>query len=362
MKTRKKTVIGGVLKTLSILIMLMLWLSLIAIIIPPHYFPLLGLATLGLPVFFMLHLLFLIWFVYRGDKLMWVLLLTSFFTIPSFHSWVSLGSTNNSGDASPDISLMTYNVRMFNAYKWIKDVDVIGEQKKIIHQADVDVLALQEYYKFDKTPSLDFPHSFIKYTNPSNNFGLAIFSKLPIIDTGSVAYKHTESFNNYFIFTDVLLNSDTIRIVNVHLASFYFDVKDFEALKEANVKDINELRLRFTSVIKRLFVGFSERSKQLKTLKAFLKESPYPIILCGDMNDAPASYTYRVFNRLLDDAFSAAGRGIGRTYVESWFPLRIDWVFFDPNVFKPVHHEVLSKDQYLSDHRPVVVGLKYNEQ
>ncbi len=353
---------GGVVKTLSLLIMLMLWLSLIAIVIPPYYFPLLGLATLGLPVFFILHIFFLVWFVYRGDKFMWILLFTTFFTIPSFHSWVSLGATNVTNNVASDLHLMTYNVRMFNAYRWIDDVNVASAQKKIIHQADVDVLAMQEYYNFQQTPTLDFPHTFIKYTNPSNDFGLAIFSKLPFIDTGSVAYEHTESFNNYFIFADVLLSNDTVRIINVHLASFYFDVKDFEALKEGNVKDIDELRLRFTSVIKRLFAGFTQRSKQLKTLKAFLKESPHPVILCGDMNDAPASYTYRVFNRKLNDAFSAAGRGIGRTYVESWFPLRIDWVFFDPSVFEPVHYEVLSKDQYLSDHRPVVVGLKYNEQ
>lgn len=337
--------------------MTMLWLSLIAIVVPPHYMPFLGLATLGLPVFFLLHTCFLILFIYRGERIMWVLLITSFFTIPSFHSWVSLGSTNNNNDQSADFTLMTYNVRMFNAYRWIDDNDVAKKQSDIINGSHTDIVAIQEYYEFEKTPGIKYPESHIKFTNPSKNFGLALFSRLPIIDTGSVYYEHTESFNNYFIYADILLNEDTVRFINVHLASFYFDVKDFEALKQANVNDIKELRFRFISVVKSLFKGFSRRSKQLKTLKAFLKESPHPIVLCGDMNDTPASYTYRVLNHSLDDAFSAAKRGVGRTYVDSWFPLRIDWVFFDASTFEPIHYEVLSKNQYLSDHRPVVVGL-----
>lgn len=353
---RKRSFIGIIVKLSSVFVLLLLWLSLLAIIVPPHIIPFLGLITLGLPVFFIIHVLFLLWYIYRGDRFLWVLLITSFFTLPSFHSWVSLGSRSAHNGELIELSLLTYNVRMFNAYNWLSESNISEDQGNIIRNAHADVVAIQEYYTFEKTPLIEYPYSYIKHSNPKQTFGLALFSKRPMINYGSVEYEFTEGFNNQFIYGDIVVDSDTVRILNVHLASFYFDVKDFEALKQPNINDVEEFKLRFGSVAKQLFNGFSRRSKQLKTLKSFIKDCPYPVFVCGDMNDAPASYTYRVFNRLLDDSFHAAGRGVGRTYVETFFPLRIDWVFY-PQQYEAVQYDVLSRDKKISDHRPVRVGF-----
>jgi vancomycin resistance protein VanJ len=355
MKKRYK-LLHAILKTISFVVMVCLWMALLAIVVPPHYFPLLGLATLALPFFFIVHTLFTIWYIIRGKRYVWSLLLTLFFVMPSFHKWISFGQSVKNDHQSEELRVLTYNVRMFNIYEWIRGIDVPQRQKELIEESKADIVALQEYYKYEKTPQFNYPYQYIHYSNEKENFGLAILSNKPIVEKGAVEYEHVEGFNNSFIYADIVFKTDTFRCINTHLASFYFDVKDFERLKQTSI-NAEEIQMSIKSIVRQLFKGFNRRSKQLKTLSAFIKSSPHPVILCGDMNDTPASYTYRVLNRHLEDAFAVSGRGVGRTYVETWFPLRIDWIFF-PDVLYPADYQVLGKEMPLSDHLPVRVTFR----
>ena len=355
MKKRYK-LLHAILKSISLGVMICLWLALLAIIIPPHYFPLLGLATLALPFFFIIHAIFTLWYLIRGKRYVWILLLTLFFVMPSFHKWISFGQSIKNDYQSKELSVLTYNVRMFNIYGWIPGNDVTQRQKELIEGSGADIIALQEYYKYEKTPKLDYRYEHIHFSNEKQTFGLAIFSNKPILEKGAVEYEHVEGFNNAFIYADILFETDTIRFINVHLASFYFDVKDFERLKQTSI-NAEEIQMSVRSIVRQLFKGFNRRSKQLKTLSAFIKSSPHPVIICGDMNDTPASYTYRVMDRYLNDAFATSGKGVGRTYVETWFPLRIDWVFY-PDILCPTDYQTLGKDMPLSDHLPVRVTFR----
>ena len=78
-----------------------------------------------------------------------------------------------------------------------------------------------------------------------------------------------------------------------------------------------------------------------------MNTSPYPIILCGDFNDTPTSYTYKQLSEGLNDSFSNAGLGIGQTYNGKFPTLRIDYILHSPefelNSFK-------TTDVNLSDH------------
>ncbi|TVQ79020.1 MAG: hypothetical protein EA358_04170 [Flavobacteriales bacterium] len=354
---RKFLLFRGTIRLLSLITLSLLWLSLLAIFIPPHIFPILGLVTLGLPVFFIAHTLFLIWYLARGKKYAYLLLITSFFTITSFHSWVSLGSKVTDNEASGrDFSVMTFNVRMFNVYEWLDGVNVPNAIAELVNDSLPDILMIQEFYMFKQTPEFDFPYQHIHYSNPQQNFGLAIYSNFPFINKGEVAFEKTEGFNNYFIYADTEIFGDTVRLINVHLASFYFDVRDFQKLKAGN--NTEEIQSSIVSISKSLFKGFKRRSLQVQTLKEFIDASPYPILLCGDMNDVPASYTYRMLNRRLTDAFAVKGKGIGRTYLETVFPLRIDWVFFSNENWYVKKYQSVKTESPLSDHRPVMVRFR----
>ena len=81
--------------------------------------------------------------------------------------------------------------------------------------------------------------------------------------------------------------------------------------------------------------------------------------MCGDFNDTPLSYTYRLMSRGLQDAFREKGRGFSHTYRGFYNTVRIDYVLVSDD-FEVLSYEVPSVE--FSDHHPVFVRLKYNSQ
>ena len=80
------------------------------------------------------------------------------------------------------------------------------------------------------------------------------------------------------------------------------------------------------------------RARQADQVMRLVDESPYPLIVCGDFNDTPASYTYRKTKGDLEDSFLAAGKGYGYTYRYLRKLLRIDYLFYSPGVFRATRY------------------------
>jgi endonuclease/exonuclease/phosphatase family metal-dependent hydrolase len=107
-------------------------------------------------------------------------------------------------------------------------------------------------------------------------------------------------------------------------------------------------------IMKRLKIAFEKRAIQAETICQHISASPFPVLLCGDLNDTPVSYCYRQFNDLLYDAFVESGNGIGQTYVGEVPSNRIDYIFYDAS-FKSANFE--THQVYHSDHKPVSCQL-----
>ena len=75
--------------------------------------------------------------------------------------------------------------------------------------------------------------------------------------------------------------------------------------------------------------GYQFRSQQVEIVRNQLDSSTYPVIICGDFNDVPNSYTYFRIKGDRKDAFTQAGRGIGRTFWNIAPTLRIDYIMTD---------------------------------
>ena len=82
-------------------------------------------------------------------------------------------------------------------------------------------------------------------------------------------------------------------------------------------------------MVNRLSDNNKLRAMQADTIADIIAASPYPVIVCGDFNDTPISYTYRRVSRKLKDAFREVGRGYSYTYRGFFDMLRIDYVLFD---------------------------------
>jgi endonuclease/exonuclease/phosphatase family metal-dependent hydrolase len=104
----------------------------------------------------------------------------------------------------------------------------------------------------------------------------------------------------------------------------------------------------------RLRNAYIKRAYQAEMLNKKIKESPFPVIVCGDFNDVPNSYSYFTVKGDLQDAFLKKGSGIGRTFRSISPTLRIDYILADKK-FKVIQFSKL-KVPY-SDHYPIVADF-----
>lgn len=97
----------------------------------------------------------------------------------------------------------------------------------------------------------------------------------------------------------------------------------------------------------------TERSEMVDAVEDYLaKHKDKPVILCGDFNDTPISYTrYRVAGLGLTDAFREGGQGFGFTFRRNAIRVRIDHIFCSKD-FEPIQAKVDEESPY-SDHQPI---------
>ncbi|MCX6308053.1 MAG: endonuclease/exonuclease/phosphatase family protein, partial [Bacteroidia bacterium] len=84
-------------------------------------------------------------------------------------------------------------------------------------------------------------------------------------------------------------------------------------------------------------------------------ESPYEVLVCGDFNDVPGSYTYRKIRSDILDSWVEKGNGWGHTFHENFFLFRIDYVLHTPGI-RCVKANV--DHVHYSDHFPVWANLE----
>ena len=84
----------------------------------------------------------------------------------------------------------------------------------------------------------------------------------------------------------------------------------------------------------------------------WIDESPYPVILAGDLNELPYGYAYGRLRAKLKNSFEEKGFGFGFTYHKILSFLRIDNQFFDDRKIEILNFRTLSNVPF-SDHYPV---------
>ena len=105
-----------------------------------------------------------------------------------------------------------------------------------INRMDADIICLQEVlvYKSGQRLTLpmlrevmrQYPYTYydFKHYNSRRQFGNVVFSRYPLIHKQTVRY---ESMSNISSQCDVVVNSDTLRLIVNHLESFKLEDSDF---------------------------------------------------------------------------------------------------------------------------------------
>lgn len=220
-----------------------------------------------------------------------------------------------------------------------------------------DIKCFQEFYQDFTTPSRnalkliskdgEFQYKYHSFgRNSKRSQGLAIFSRYPIVNEGMVFNNQT---NNGSIFVDVKIDNDTIRIYNTHLESMNIPAKE--------LAELEGIKKNYRETIRKLKNGIVMRARQVELLMEHIANSPHPVILAGDFNDVPYSYTYFTVRSTLQNAFEAAGRGFGFTYNKVLFFLRIDHIFTDNDFV--VHQFRTHREVDYSDHYPISAKISW---
>ena len=322
---------------LNNLVALLFLASLTLPYISPKSFPLLSIMSLTVPFLLSAHVIFLVYWIISGFKKQMLLSLLCLLLAVgmSVFPYKFNGRSVISGSS---FTLMNYNVRLFNKYEWIDSDHVPEEISRFISEEHPDVIAFQEYCN-NPDVKLNYPYRFEKLEGGNSGTGLAIYSKFPIVDQGSLDF---ENSHNNAIFIDMLRGQDTIRVYNVHLESF--------GIMPDSV-DLNLNEKKSKRLIYRLKKSFTKQQDQVERFLVHRKNCHYKTIVSGDFNNTAFSWAYSKLKGDMNDSFVEAGKGFGKTFSFNQYPLRIDFILGDKD-FRINEHKNYQIE--LSDHEPVL--------
>lgn len=327
-----------------------------------------SLAGLAYPQILLLNVLFFILWLFLSKRFMLVSLI---FLVPGLVEFPNHFQINFPElPWNREIKIMSLNVRNFDLYNWSANKKTRDKILHVIKSRDAEIICLQEFFN-TTDPKHDFKtldtilefendyNSHVQYTatvKETEHWGIATFTNFPIVGKGVVEF--TDSSHNVCIYTDVNIGYRTYRVYNMHLASVRFGQEDYKYLEEVvqEGKDPNVNSSK--NLLNKLHNAFERRAIQVDLIRAHMNKSPYPIIVCGDFNDTPTSYSYYQISKGLNDTFKMKGKGFGSTYNGSLPYLRIDYIFTDP-VFKILNHEVINAN--ISDHYPICTSVEIKD-
>ena len=312
--------------------------------ISPHRLPLLQIIGLFMPWLLLANVVFFFFWLVLRKKNLWISLLTlalGYFQITRF-----VGFNFSQKMDSEAITVLSFNSESYNKGDNIKNF-LTGLSQ--IEQ--IDILCLQEISPNQVTilsEGIGLQHQYF-------HRGKLIASRYPIIQKGNLQFDHSV---NGCLWTDIQLNqSKVVRVYNVHFRSngVSSDAKGF-------MNEISEDRTaalsKFTGMLKRYERASITRTSQAQEVTEHILGCAKPIILAGDLNDTPFSYTYQQINKLLIDQFRKKGLGLGTTYAGELPGLKIDYIFAHEK-FAPISHRILRTK--ISDHFPILSQMKLDQ-
>jgi endonuclease/exonuclease/phosphatase family metal-dependent hydrolase len=353
-------------RSVNIVAVAFLLISLAASYIHPTRFFLLPFLGMCLPALLLLNVFFAIVWVLRKRVFAMVSVLAIAACMPQVFRLfaINVGAAEISNPSASVIKVMSYNVRDFDLYNWSENKNSKEKIFQTIKEKNADVISFQEFYNdtsnsFNTIKQLqDIGYKYYYFTKElvlrnTDEWGIALFSKRPIVDSGTIM---KQGFKTGYgkkpfkgIYCDIQFDNTIVRFVNVHLQSIYFGTEDYETIEQfKETQDLDERGAK--NIFVKLRKAFERRAKQADELKAFLNKQTKPVILCGDFNDLPNSYVANHISKNMKDAFMETGFGIGHTYNGKIPFLRIDYIltnqFLDIRNFEIVNNKI-------SDHFPV---------
>lgn len=254
------------------------------------------------------------------------------------------------------IKIISYNVKYFTGSNQFPNKENADHILNYLRQNNADIICLQEVRLnkrqiFDVTNSKLANISHMQLAHTSNAGGQLTLTRYPILNMGEIRFSNS---SNMIIFTDMLINNDTVRVYNCHLQSYRLKPAEINRIDSLNFENDQRGRARIKSLAGKFKDAIIKRAEQAATLREHLDKCPYPVIVCGDFNDTPVSFTYRTVRGDLKDSFTESGKGTANTYNGKLPSFRIDYILYSSK-FNGYNFTVSTLDH--SDHYPISCNL-----
>ena len=325
--------------------------------ISPYTFPILACTGLAFPIFLALNLMFLLfWLIFRRRYALFPLIVM-FVCISQIRAYIPL---NGPQSYIPDdaIKILSYNVMAYNHDKPHKK-DSPNEIVEYMLNSHADIICTQEaiFYQNDNKNFLTekslrstmaaYPY-YSHYKKGTN--GWNCFSRYPILSARLIDY---ESAGNGSMAYELKVGADTLLVINNHLESNKLTLNDKTAYRDMIVNP-QEDKVKSTSklLLRKVADAVSIRAAQADSIAKYIRESRHKyIVVCGDFNDSPVSYTHRVIGEGLNDAFTDTGNGLGISFNRNGFYFRIDHILASDSL--EIYNCKIDRTIKASDHYPI---------
>ncbi len=362
-KTDNKSFINQVFKrmalNINILLAFLLILSNLASIISPLDISVLVLFGLLFPYFLWFNFAFLIFWGLLRNKNLFISLVIIILSLPIINDTYRFFPKHDKTSAHNKFRVLSYNVRVFDLYNWSHNKatqDKIFQQVRTIHP---DIACFQEYFTSSgsdfhihdsliQNQNFHYSHLYLNVKLKSgNNFGIATYSSFPIVNKELIPFNDSK---NLAILSDIKIDDDTLRVINCHLESVRFLAQDYQLIDSISVLSDQKHRKQFNGLRGRILKAAKQRAQQARIIYNEIEKSPYPVMVCGDFNDTPSSYTYHRIASIMNDSFLFHKFGMGGTYTRFFPPLRIDYILYQNRI--ACHTFKTIRSNY-SDHFPI---------
>jgi endonuclease/exonuclease/phosphatase family metal-dependent hydrolase len=355
----------------NVIIAIIFLLACLASYLNPEQWWYISILGLAFPIILVLQIFFVFFWLVFKPKFSLISIITLLIGWKSISVFFAFhGSHPPFDEAKPKqtLRIATWNVARF--VEWRRNNNK-GSHMRLqmmdqIKAQNADVLCMQEFFTATDTAyynnlkyikeNLGYPYHYFANDNDGGGqwFGQIIFSKHPIIDSGVIRYP-SPAQRESLIHADIVFNHDTIRVYTTHLQSVRFKKDDMETIQKIKQRTEDSLLQNSRNIFSKLKAGFINRSRQVRIVRKLLDDSPHPLIICGDFNDVPNSYTYFTVRGNLQDAFLKKGFGIGRTFSGISPTLRIDYILAAPQFNVQQFNRIVRN---LSDHYMLVADVQ----
>ena len=330
-------------------------------LVDPSQSSLIYLFGLTYPVLLILNILFLLHWLYRLKihlLLSLIVILMGFSNLQSLFAF----STQKETPKQAEFSIMTFNVRLLNRYNWFEEDNIDQQIFDYIDEKQPDIVAFQEFinvaksklFYIKKMKALGYPY-FKRESKPKtgNFFGLITFSKFKISESGPAFQYQTTTGKTISLYTDIKIFDQTIRVYNTHLNSLGFITDDYLFVENIGKQTEKEALQKSKSILSKVMVAARKREIEVEAIIDHVATSPFPVIVVGDFNEPPYSFSYPKFTNTLVDPFIKHEFGFGTTFdgISTIPGLRLDFILHSEDL-KTVSFQ--TGPAGLSDHRPIM--------